>query len=196
MSDSKSSYGDPVEEPRPVDDVVGSAHEGIADAEAAGRNAVVSDETAAQESPVEAASTPVVEKKPVAVSEPMVDEDPGFDSAMYEAHADDATTAYPAQTTAPAAVAPVADAYVAPAAAAGTGAAVAYAAPQPIFVQAPESPRPRGNRAAAGAIGLLAALSFGILYLAVWIGIGLISGEVVVGDIPATALVALGTWSL
>ena len=35
MSDSKSSYGDPVEEPRPVDDVVGSAHEGIADAEAA-----------------------------------------------------------------------------------------------------------------------------------------------------------------
>ena len=208
MSDSKSSYGDPVEEPRPVDDVVGSAHEGIADAEAAGRNAVVSDETAAHESPVEAASTPVVEKKPVTVSEPMVDEDPGFDSAMYEAHADDATTAYPAQTTvAPAAVAPaadayvapsepVADAYVAPAAAAGTGAAVAYAAPQPIFVQAPESPRPRGNRAAAGAIGLLAALSFGILYLAVWIGIGLISGEVVVGDIPATALVALGTWSL
>ena len=32
-------------------------------------------------------------------------------------------------------------------------------APQPIFVQAPEAPRPRGNRAAAGAIGLLAALS-------------------------------------
>ena len=27
------------------------------------------------------------------VSEPMVDEDPAFDSAMYEAHADDATTA-------------------------------------------------------------------------------------------------------
>jgi len=208
MSDSKSSYGDPVEEPRPVDDVVGSAHEGIADAEAAGRNAVVSDETAAHESPAEAASTPEVEKKPVTVTEPMVDEDPGFDSAMYEAHADDATTAYPAQTTvAPAAVAPaadayvapsepVADAYVAPAAAAGTGAAVAYATPQPIFVQAPESPRPRGNRAAAGAIGLLAALSFGILYLAVWIGIGLISGEVVVGDILATALVALGTWAL
>ena len=207
MSDSKSSYGDPVEEPRPVDDVVGSAHEGIADAEAAGRNAVVSDETAAHETPVEAASDPVVEKKPATVSEPMVDEDPAFDSAMYEAHADDATTAYPAQTTvAPAAVAPaadayiapsepVADAYVAPAAAAGTGAAVAYA-PQPIFVQAPESPRPRGNRAAAGAIGLLAALCFGILYLAVWIGIGLISGEVVVGDILATALVALGTWAL
>ena len=50
MSDSKSSYGDPVEEPRPVDDVVGSAHEGIADAEAAGRDAVVSDEPVAHES--------------------------------------------------------------------------------------------------------------------------------------------------
>ena len=187
MSDSKSSYGDPVEEPRPVDDVVGSAHEGMADAEAAGRDAVVSDETVVHESPV-------VEKTPVA--EPLVDEDPSFDSAMYQAHADDApTTAYPAETVAAAApyVAPsepVAEtAVVAPA-------AVAYAAPQPIFVQAPESPRPRGNRAAAGAIGLLAALSFGVLYLAVWIGIGLISGEVVVEDIGSVALVALGTWAL
>ena len=149
----------------------------------------------------------------------MVDEDPEFDSAMYEAHADDATTAYPTQTAAaPAAVAtapaaearrrcpvteayvapsePVADTYVAPAAAAGTGAAVAYAAPQPIFVQAPESPRPRGNRGAAGAIGLLAALSFGVLYLAVWLGIGLLSGEVTVDTIGSTALAALGTWTL
>ena len=32
MSDSKSSYGDPVEEPRPVDDVVSSANDTIADA--------------------------------------------------------------------------------------------------------------------------------------------------------------------
>ena len=205
MSDSKSSYGDPVEEPRPVDDVVGSAHEGIADAEAAGRDAVVSDEPVAHESPV-------VEKAPV--GEPLVDEDPEFDSAMYEAHADDATTAYPTQSSvAPAAVAtapatapvteayvapsePVADTYVAPAAAAGTGAAVAYAAPQPIFVQAPESPRPRGNRGAAGAIGLLAALSFGVLYLAVWLGIGLLSGDVTVDTIGSTALAALGTWTL
>jgi hypothetical protein len=211
MSDSKSSYGDPVEEPRPVDDVVGSAHEGIADAEAAGRDAVVSDEPVAHESTV-------VEKTPV--GEPLVDEDPEFDSAMYEAHADDATTAYPTQTSVgPAAVAtapatearvsdapvteayvapsePVADAYVAPAAAAGAGAAVAYAAPQPIFVQAPESPRPRGNRGAAGAIGLLAALSFGVLYLAVWLGIGLLSGEVTVDTIGSTALAALGTWTL
>jgi hypothetical protein len=205
MSDSKSSYGDPVEEPRPVDDVVGSAHEGIADAEAARRDAVVSDEPRAHESAVDAPRA----------HEPMVDVDPEFDSAMYEAHADDATTAYPAHTyvapaavaTAPAAEAPVTQAYVAPsepvadssvapAAAAGTGAAVSYAAPQPIFVQAPESPRPRGNRGAAGAIGLLAALSFGVLYLAVWLGLGLLSGDVTVDTFGSTALAALATWTL
>ena len=90
MSDSKSSYGDPVEEPRPVDDVVGSAHEGIADAEAAGRNAVVSDEPVVHESPV-VEKTPVTEppgatpQTPGSLShaEPLVEEDPSFDSAMY-----------------------------------------------------------------------------------------------------------------
>ena len=67
---------------------------------------------------------------------------------------------------------------------------------QPIFVQAPEAPRPRGNRAAAGAIGLLAALSFGVLYLAVWVGLGLIDGSVTVGSIGTALLAALGTWAL
>jgi hypothetical protein len=213
MSDSKSSYGDPVEEPRPVDDVVGSANEGMADAEAARRDAAVADAPTYES----AADAPASEKTPVVThSEPMVDEDPEFDSAMYEAHADDTTTAHPA--VAPAAAPaeayaasrePAADAYVAPsepvaetavvapaAAAAGTGAAVAYAQPQPIFVQAPESPRPRGNRGAAGAIGLLAALSFGVLYLAVWIGFGLLSGDVTVDTIGSTALTALTTWTL
>lgn len=195
MSDSKSSYGDPVEEPRPVDDVVGSAREGIADAEAAGRSAVVADESAVQESPVvqESATEPADAAPQTAGSlpladDPMVDEDPSFDSAMYEAHADDAPSEAVAETV-------VAEPTVAETAVAAP-AAVAYAAPQPIFVQAPESPRPRGNRAAAGAIGLLAALSFGVLYLAVWIGIGLISGEVSVGTIGSVALVALGTWAL
>ena len=37
MSDPKSSYGEPVEEPGPVDDVVGQANAGLADAEAARR---------------------------------------------------------------------------------------------------------------------------------------------------------------
>ena len=195
MSDSKSSYGDPVEEPRPVDDVVGSAREGIADAEAAGRSAVVADESAVQESPVvqESATEPADAAPQTAGSlpladDPIVDEDPSFDSAMYEAHADDAPSEAVAETV-------VAEPTVAETAVVAP-AAVAYAAPQPIFVQAPESPRPRGNRAAAGAIGLLAALSFGVLYLAVWIGLGLLSGEVAVDDIGSVALVALGTWAL
>ena len=53
-----------------------------------------------------------------------------------------------------------------------------------------------GNRGAAGAIGLLAALSFAVLYLAVWLGIGLLSGDVTVDTIGSTALAALGTWTL
>jgi hypothetical protein len=206
MSDSKSTYGEPVEEPRAVDDVVGSAHEGIADAEAARRDAVVADE------PVH--TTPAAEKTR-GISEPMVDEDPEFNSAMYEAHADDADTrsadasspqvVAPAETVAVTPSEPVAEtrtpAHVsdtsANAAAVGTGAAAATTAyGQPIFVQAPESPRPRGNRGAAGAIGLLAALSFGVLYLAVWLGIGMIDGDVTVETLGTSALAALATWSL
>jgi hypothetical protein len=204
MSDSKSTYGEPVEEPRAVDDVVGSAHEGIADAEAAGRDAVVVDEPTAQEPDAAPAA-----EKPRVISEPMVDEDPAFDSAMYEAHAEDSTSAHPAEaavaapaatTVAPAVTPsePVSEP-VAPAAAgaaAGAGAATVAYAPQPIFVQAPEAPRPRGNRGAAGAIGLLAALSFGVLYLAVWLGVGLIDGAVTVDTLGSTVLAALGTWSL
>ncbi len=93
---------------------------------------------------------------------------------------------------------PVAETVVAPAAVAGAGAAAATTAyaPQPIFVQAPEAPRPRGNRGAAGAIGLLAALSFGVLYLAVWLGVGLIDGSVTLETLGTTALAALGTWTL
>lgn len=206
MSDSKSSYGDPVEEPRPVDDVVSSANDTIADAEAARRDAVVTDEPSPYAAPADAASDATPARTPRTFDEPTVDEDPAFDSAMYEAHADDSTTAYPstvAPVTAsePSYTAPEAEpAYVAPAAAgaatAGAAAATTAYAPQPIFVQAPESPRPRGNRGAAGAIGLLAALSFAVLYLAVWLGIGLLDGSVTVDSLGTDALAALGTWSL
>ena len=68
--------------------------------------------------------------------------------------------------------------------------------PQHIFVQAPEAPHPRGNRAAAGAIGLLAALAFAVLYLAVWLGVGAIKGDVTGGNLGTVALEALATWSL
>jgi hypothetical protein len=75
---------------------------------------------------------------------------------------------------------------------------VVAAAPvaQPIFVQAPEAPNPRGNRAATGAIGLVAALSFAVLYLAAWLGFGALAGDVTIDNVGEVALGALGTWSL
>ncbi|WP_254359524.1 hypothetical protein [Microbacterium hominis] len=63
-------------------------------------------------------------------------------------------------------------------------------------MQAPEAPRPRGNRAAAGAIGLLAALAFAVLYLATWLAVGAIDGDVTAGDVGTAALEALATWAL
>ena len=54
MSDPKSSYGEPVEEPHGVDDVVGRANEGLADAEAARRDAGAT-ETPPEETSADAA---------------------------------------------------------------------------------------------------------------------------------------------
>jgi len=51
-------------------------------------------------------------------------------------------------------------------------------APQPVFVEAPEPPSKRGNRGAAGLIGLLAAIVFALLTFAVRIGFDALAGEV------------------
>ncbi|MGZ0711788.1 ABC transporter (plasmid) [Coraliomargarita sp. W4R53] len=245
MSDPKSSYGEPVDEPTPVDDVVGRANEGLADAEAAGRDAVPEDAAAAEAPATDAPAydgsvSPAADGDSVAVDTP-IDPDADAEQAWATEYsslggepvatperapeseatataaastpaastpvytepaapvadepatasyaADDApTTAYAAE---PAVVTPSepVNEYVAPAA------TMAYAQ-QPIFVQAPESPRPRGNRAAAGAIGLLAAISFGILYMAAWLGFGAIRGDVTTDNVGTVALDALGTWSL
>ncbi|PKI90241.1 ABC transporter [Actinomycetales bacterium SN12] len=69
------------------------------------------------------------------------------------------------------------------------------AAPQPIFVQAPEPPRELGNRGTAGAIGLVAAVAFAILYLAAILGFGALRGDVTVENIGTAALEPLMTWS-
>ncbi|MCE4027390.1 ABC transporter [Microbacterium sp. Au-Mic1] len=50
--------------------------------------------------------------------------------------------------------------------------------PPPIFVQAPEPPRERGNRGAIFGIGLLAAIAFAILYLGTALGIAAFDGKV------------------
>jgi len=73
-------------------------------------------------------------------------------------------------------------------------AAAAPAALQPIFVQAPEPPRDRGNRGTAGLIGLLATLVFAVLYLGVVLAVGAINGDVIAEEIGDAALAPLTTW--
>jgi hypothetical protein len=65
---------------------------------------------------------------------------------------------------------------------------------QPIFVQAPEPPRERGNRGTAGAIGLLATLAFAVLYLAITLGIGALAGDVTTDDLVDQVVAPLTTW--
>ncbi|MEX8059174.1 ABC transporter [Microbacterium sp. 16-032] len=232
VAEPKASYGDPVVEPKDeAQDVVGRAHEGLADAEAARRDAVdpatakaAWDEREAHEHAASAPTTarsehaaPVVhDASPVApqgstASSGSVDlEDEDARWAAYAASAeparddvrrddvrhddttatsryDDAsTTAYPAAgAAAAAAAAPVAEE---PTRTVGGA--------QPIFVQAPEAPRPRNNRGAAGAIGLLAALVFAVLYLAATLGLGLLTGRTATADLGQAALSALATWDL
>lgn len=217
MSDPKSSYGEPVEEPRVEDDVVVRAEDSLADADAA-REAVASDNHVnSADAPVDTVHDAPQDATHDTTSDSTYDEPVVTDAAAdeepidYSKWQDDtvepeaATTAYvpPAEYNTPVTPSePVAPAAVAGAGVAGAGVATAATAPavapaaQPIFVQAPESPRPRGNRGAAGAIGLLAALSFAVLYLGAWLGFGAINGDVTTANVAQTALDALGTWSL
>lgn len=254
MSDHQS-YGNPVDEPKDEPrDVVGQAHEGLADAEAARRDAVdpavaeaAWDEREAHErdatslsqhAPVEHQDAgdssargehpaPVVHDaspvEPVTASASagsssgdLDDEDARWAAYAASAEPEPTTTSRTSDTT-PTTEAPRYDddrttAY--PAAAGVTAAGAATAAttpvassvadeptrvvggPQPIFVQAPEAPRPRGNRGAAGAIGLLAALVFAVLYLAATLGLRLLTGDVQVADLGQAALSTLATWGL
>ena len=212
MSDASKEPGAPVEDPRPVDDVVGRAHEGLADAEAAQRD--VTPTTSRGESTsrgedidyamYEAAATP--DSSDATTAEPAVEprvattSDADAPTTSYASGSDAPTTAYAssglaAPLASPAPVTPsepATEAYVAPAAAAPA----AFASPQPIFVQAPEPPRPRGNRAAAGLIGLLAAVSFAVLYLGAALVIGLIDRSLTFDTVADSAIEALTSWWL
>lgn len=231
MSDPK--YGEPVDDSTPardersVDDVVGSANAGLAEAEAAKRDAVTADEQAAAARSDDAARNDLAadgarDDRPVGAA---------YDDRAGAAYDDRAGAAYDDRASAastgalrdrsattdatddgldylrtvPAASDTSADdRYSVPRTDAPTEAyrsvdsepvAPAVApAPQPIFVQAPEAPRPRGNRGAAGAIGLLAALAFAVLYLAAALGFGAIDGDVTLDNVGEKALAALTTW--
>lgn len=201
MSDPK--YGDPVDETHTDDaahgdDVVGRVNESLAEAEAASRDAV--DTSAVGEYPVAPEHADNVDHadrvEPVATPdrrEPVAAEP--ADDPLYRG--DDLSLDYSAgAAAAPATVAaaPVADARTEVVTPSEPVAPVAAPAPQPIFVQAPEAPRPRGNRAAAGLIGLLAALTFGVLYLAAALGFRAIAGDVTGAHVGTEALAALTTW--
>ncbi|MFT4221213.1 MAG: ABC transporter [Microbacterium sp.] len=160
-------------EPPTLDDVVGQANEGLADAEAAGRDAVGEPEAVADAAPEpEPAERPWYERDDVPL-----DDDPA-----------------PTAILPPPAAAPEQPTEIVPAAVSPIAAPAASHSPQPIFVQAPEPPRPRGNRAAAGAIGLLAALIFGALYLAVSVGLGLADGSAT--DLGQRAIAELTSFAL
>ncbi len=212
MSDPKSTYGEPVEEPHGVDDVVGRANEGLADAEAARRDTGAA-ETPAAEAPAEpAAEAPAAETPADATEAPASDASADAPATSSEAPAAaepdpwDSPEAASLDYTSTATPAPAADdsptvvvpPVVTPSEPVVAESAVVAAAPapQPIFVQAPEAPRPRGNRAAAGAIGLVAAVAFAVLYLGVWLGVDAIKGDVTGANVGTTALEALATWSL
>ncbi|MET0813314.1 MAG: ABC transporter [Microbacterium sp.] len=169
MSNPTSSHGEPVEEPTTVDDdIVVRAQEGLADAEAA------------------RVEEPVVVEETVVVEEPDPWDTPEAATLAYEPAAEAETTVYEPVVTPSE---PVVETPV-------VAAAPVIPAPSPIFVQAPEAPRPRGNRAAAGAIGLLAAVCFAVLYLATALGFGAIQGVVTGENVGSAALTALGTWGL
>lgn len=204
MSDPQAPVGEPVEEPKRVDDVVGQAHEGLAEAEAAGHAAVGSAAPEPDAAPAEDAepafSTPELNEAYAQTQEPV---EPAESAAAESAAAEPTPAAAPeAIETAPHAEAAAPEAAVAaaavaaPAAEAPVYAPVPPAGPQPIFVQAPEEPRPRGNRGAAGAIGILAAICFAILYLGAALGMGILAGSVELSDVGTWIVRALTTWEL
>lgn len=210
------------EKPADVDDVVGSANAGLDAAAAAGADVPGTTDVAEGEQAAAAADDTVdpdlaafeaaerdhpgtFAPPPPAVSPTPADEPrPYLDEQRPDT---DATTDFASPTS----VAPVAygreESAMADAAYAPYGddaetrivpseplVAAAASQPQPIFVQAPEPPRDRGNRGTAGLIGLLATLVFAALYLGAALGFGAIAGDVTGANIGEAALALLTTW--
>ncbi len=188
MSDTTPPNGDQVEEPT-VDDVVERAHDSLAHAEAAGHDAVPDAPAAGA-----AADVPWYERDDVPLDpEPAAASPAAAATEVLPEHAP--TDAVPVDAAAATVAAAVTSSE--PPAAVVTPAEVAAAAPvQPVFVQAPEPPQPRGNRAAAAGIGILASVVYAALYLAARLCIDLVNGSVGMSGLGARALNTLGTMSM
>ncbi|MFI8632574.1 ABC transporter [Microbacterium sp. NPDC077663] len=210
-------------EPRDVDHVVGSANDSLAEAEAASRatddrprgdaeftaadrGSDLSIDYGKYSEPDAPVTASAVDDEPLyrpAATEPAEGSSPTADTAVVDAparHDDDAEHATAAAPAAATAAYPHADqtpttvtSSEPPAAAAPAPTAV-YSQ-QPIFVQAPEAPRPRGNRGAAGAIGLVAAVVFALLYLAATLGLDALDEPIAVADLGQRTLDILTTWA-
>ncbi len=178
---------EPQDKPTDVSDVVDSAKEGLAEAEAA---------AAGTPEPAAAEVEPAVAVDPdVAAFEEAEREYPGAFSSEPAADAETAVIAdAPAAETVVIADPPVAETMVLPPEPVAAPPLAPAPAPQPIFVQAPEPPRPRGNRATAGLIGLLATIVFAALYLGAGLGFGALAGEVSGENIGTVVLAELKTW--
>ncbi|MGS0562920.1 ABC transporter [Microbacterium aurugineum] len=215
------------EKPADVDDVVGSANAGLADAAAAGADVPGANDSV-DDGPVDPVAAPVdpdlaafeeaerdhpgtfAPPPPAATATPAAASNPDVRDVRAEADADSASffpepvVAEPAPFGheqsgmaggAYAQYGDEAETRVVPSeplVAASAGAAAAQ--PQPIFVQAPEPPRDRGNRGTAGLIGLLATLVFAVLYLGAALGFGAVAGDVTGENIGEAALAPLLTW--
>lgn len=212
------------EKPADVDDVVGSANAGLDAAAAAGADVPGSGETTADGGDVTPAAAPVdpdlaafeaaEREHPGTFASPPPAVTPASSTASYDraeeirAQADAETTSfYPEPVVgepvpfgheqsgmAGAAYAQYGDEAETRVVPSEPLAVAAAAQPQPIFVQAPEPPRDRGNRGTAGAIGLLATLVFAVLYLGAWLGLGAIAGDVTGENIGQSAVAPLTTW--
>lgn len=198
-------------------DLVDRVNENLADAEAASAaatdNAETADEVPADAAVADAApvaEAPAAETAPVDAPDgdaPVTEEPPATDEDLAAARAhiaamgddddtpwydrEDVTTAadnLPESVREPAPLTPPAAAEEVPAETVVAPAATAAAAQQPIFVQAPEPPRKRGNRGFSGVVALLATVIFALGYLAARL---FLSGQAVAMDGLAAAAVEL-----
>ncbi|MFY9711948.1 MAG: ABC transporter [Microbacterium sp.] len=194
------------EKPNDVNDVVDSANAGLAEAEAAGAD--VPDATAdtapdARVDPDLAAFEEAERDYPGTFSAAQAAEAAAASRADAETSVVDDATASETRVFPAAHVheeSAMADAaYTAPVNDAETRVVPSEPVPtpvlqQPIFVQAPEPPRELGNRGTAAGIGLLATLSFAILYLGASLGLGALAGDITGENVGESALAPLTTW--
>ena len=205
------------ERPKDVNDVVDSANAGLDDAAAASAGVHGTPADPMHETSAPAPTQPVVDPD-VAAFEAAENDHPGtfstpeLNDPKYLDDADDTTKSWNTDADATAAYTPPAaheqsalagaayasadhtETRIVPSEPAAAEPVVVPVQHQPIFVQAPEPPRERGNRGTAGAIGLLATIAFAILYLGATLGLRAVAGDITGENIGEAALAPLTTW--